>query len=81
MVRRGRSGAVSKSTAGQTRLDDVLSVDPEARVEKDYQEMRENRSPKPSVPYDQRVAAWIHEREETIKRRAAIDAAKEKKVP
>lgn len=44
-------------------------MDPEAKVERDYQELQTARSRPTVLPYEERVAAWVEERERAMKRR------------
>lgn len=70
MVRRGRSGAVEKEAPGQRRLDESFSEDPEARAEREYRAVRGDREgAHPAPPYEERVAAWIQEREQAMRKR------------
>lgn len=71
MVRRGRSPPVATSPSGQRRLDELDQEGTEARAERDYQDLRRSRSAAAPLPYEDRVAAWIRLRDETVRRRAS----------
>ncbi|MDE1822406.1 MAG: hypothetical protein KGJ23_02465 [Euryarchaeota archaeon] len=71
MVRRGRAPAVNDARTAQRRLDEPFSEGEEARTESDYRDLRETRGSPTPLPYEERVAAWIREREEAIRRRNA----------
>lgn len=71
MVRRGRTAAVTSSDSTQRRLDEAFGEHDEAQAESDYRELRESRSSHAPLPYEERVAAWIREREEALRRRDA----------
>ena len=74
MVRRRRTGSVAPAPRGQRRLDEMLGESPEAREERAYSDLRGSRSEGSSPPYEERVAAWVREREEAMRKRG-IDPA------
>ncbi len=69
MVRRGRAGAVEPSTSGQRRLDESFGENEEARSEAEYRALRETKGSHTVLPYEERVVAWIREREEAMRKR------------
>lgn len=69
MVRRGRSGQVTPPTLGQRRLDESFETHDEAREEAEFRHLRETRGSSTVPPYEERVAAWVREREEALRKR------------
>ncbi len=74
MVRRGRAAPVTPPTSSQRRLDEAFGEHDEAREESEYRDLRESRASHAPLPYEERVAAWVREREDAIRRLGALEA-------
>lgn len=74
MVRRGRAAPVTPPSSSQRRLDEAFGEHDEAREESEYRDLRESRASHAPLPYEERVAAWVREREEAIRRLGALEA-------
>ena len=74
MVRRGRAAPVTPPSSSQRRLDEAFGEHDEARAESEYRDLRESRASHAPLPYEERVAAWVREREEAIRRLGALEA-------
>lgn len=68
---------MNPAPGGQKRLDEVLGLDHEAQEERAYRELRETRSSHASIPYEERVAAWIAEREAAMRKRGTVPPSSE----
>lgn len=65
-----RRQPVPVTTPGRQRpLDEEPGRDHEERAERDHHDLRRPSAKPVTLPYEERVAAWIREREEVIRRK------------
>ena len=65
---------MTPASSSQRRLDEAFGEHDEAREESEYRDLRESRASHAPLPYEERVAAWVREREDAIRRLGALEA-------